>query len=34
VITVAGDQAVGIVNGAVIVETVFGFPDRQAEMAQ
>jgi peptide/nickel transport system permease protein len=26
VITVAGDQAVGIVNGAVIVETVFGFP--------
>jgi peptide/nickel transport system permease protein len=26
VITVPGDQAVGIVNGAVIVETVFGFP--------
>jgi len=26
VITVAGDQAVGIVNGAVIVETVSGFP--------
>lgn len=26
VITVAGDQAVGIVNGAVIVETIFGFP--------
>jgi peptide/nickel transport system permease protein len=26
VITVAGDQAVGIINGAVIVETVFGFP--------
>ncbi len=26
VITVAGDQAVGIVNGAVIVETVFGWP--------
>jgi peptide/nickel transport system permease protein len=26
VVTVAGDQAVGIVNGAVIVETVFGFP--------
>jgi peptide/nickel transport system permease protein len=26
VITVAGDQAAGIVNGAVIVETVFGFP--------
>ncbi len=25
VITVAGDQAAGIVNGAVIVETVFGF---------
>ncbi len=25
-ITVAGDQAAGIVNGAVIVETVFGFP--------
>lgn len=26
VITVAADQAAGIVNGAVIVETVFGFP--------
>jgi peptide/nickel transport system permease protein len=26
VITVAGDQATGIINGAVIVETVFGFP--------
>ncbi|MBK5570622.1 ABC transporter permease [Ensifer sp. SSB1] len=26
VITVAGDQAAGILNGAVIVETVFGFP--------
>jgi peptide/nickel transport system permease protein len=26
VITVAGDQAASIVNGAVIVETVFGFP--------
>lgn len=26
VITVAGDQAAGIINGAVIVETVFGFP--------
>ena len=26
VITVAGDQAAGIVNGAVIVETVFGLP--------
>lgn len=26
VITVAGDQAAGMVNGAVIVETVFGFP--------
>ena len=26
VITVAGDQAAGIVNGAVIVETIFGFP--------
>lgn len=25
VITVAGDQAAGIINGAVIVETVFGF---------
>ena len=25
-ITVAGDQAAGIVNGAVIVETIFGFP--------
>ena len=27
VITVASDQAAGIVNGAVIVETVFGFSD-------
>ncbi len=26
VITVASDQAASIVNGAVIVETVFGFP--------
>jgi len=26
VITVAGDQAAGIINGAVIVETVYGFP--------
>lgn len=26
VVTVAGDQAAGIVNGAVIVETIFGFP--------
>ncbi len=26
VITVAGDQTAGIVNGAVIVETIFGFP--------
>jgi peptide/nickel transport system permease protein len=26
VITVAGDQAAGIINGAVVVETVFGFP--------
>jgi peptide/nickel transport system permease protein len=26
VITVASDQAAGILNGAVIVETVFGFP--------
>ena len=26
VITVAGDQAAGIVNGAVIIETIFGFP--------
>ena len=26
VITVAGDQATGIVNGAVVVETIFGFP--------
>jgi peptide/nickel transport system permease protein len=26
VITVAGDQAAGIVNGAVIVETIFGWP--------
>ena len=26
VITVAGDQAAGIINGAVVVETIFGFP--------
>lgn len=26
VVTVAGDQAAGMVNGAVIAETVFGFP--------
>lgn len=26
VVTVAGDQAAGIVNGAVVVETIFGFP--------
>src|SRR4051812_14524737 len=26
VITVAGDQAAGVVNGAVIIETMFGFP--------
>jgi peptide/nickel transport system permease protein len=26
VITVAGDQAAGMVNGAIIVETIFGFP--------
>ena len=26
IITVAGDQAAGIINGAVIVETIFGFP--------
>ena len=26
VVTVAGDQATGIVNGAVVVETIFGFP--------
>jgi peptide/nickel transport system permease protein len=26
VITVAGDQAAGFINGAVIVETIFGFP--------
>jgi peptide/nickel transport system permease protein len=26
VITVIGDQAAGILNGAVIVETIFGFP--------
>jgi peptide/nickel transport system permease protein len=26
VITVAGDQAAGMVNGAVIAETIFGFP--------
>src|SRR3712207_7038722 len=24
--TVAGDQAAGIINGAVIVETIFGWP--------
>jgi peptide/nickel transport system permease protein len=26
VITVAGDQAAGFINGAVVVETIFGFP--------
>jgi peptide/nickel transport system permease protein len=26
VITVTGDQAAGILNGAVVVETIFGFP--------
>jgi peptide/nickel transport system permease protein len=26
VITVAGDQAAGLLNGAVVVESVFGFP--------
>ncbi len=26
VITVIGDQAAGILNGAVVVETIFGFP--------
>jgi peptide/nickel transport system permease protein len=26
VITVAGDQLAGIINGAVVVETIFGFP--------
>jgi peptide/nickel transport system permease protein len=26
VVTVAGDQAAGLLNGAVVVETVFGFP--------
>jgi peptide/nickel transport system permease protein len=26
ILTVAGDQAVGFVNGAVIVETIFGWP--------
>lgn len=26
VITVAGDQAAGMINGAVVIETVFGFP--------
>jgi peptide/nickel transport system permease protein len=26
VITVVGDQAAGILNGAVVVETIFGFP--------
>lgn len=26
VITVAGDQAAGMLNGAVVVETIFGFP--------
>jgi peptide/nickel transport system permease protein len=26
VITVAGDQAAGLLNGAVVVETIFGFP--------
>ena len=26
VITIAGDQAAGMINGAVVVETIFGFP--------
>jgi peptide/nickel transport system permease protein len=26
VITVAGDQAAGLLNGAVVIETIFGFP--------
>ena len=26
VITVVGDQAAGLLNGAVVVETIFGFP--------
>ena len=26
VVTVAGDQAAGMINGAVIAETIFGFP--------
>jgi peptide/nickel transport system permease protein len=26
VITVIGDQAAGLLNGAVVVETIFGFP--------
>jgi peptide/nickel transport system permease protein len=26
IVTVAGDQATAIVNGAVVVETIFGFP--------
>src|SRR5690606_38265600 len=26
VITVAGDQTAGIINGAIIVETIYGFP--------
>ncbi len=26
ILTVAGDQAVGLLNGAVVVETIFGFP--------
>ena len=26
VITVAGDQTAGILNGAVVIETIFGFP--------
>ena len=26
IITVIGDQAAGLLNGAVIVETIFGFP--------
>ena len=26
VITVIGDQAAGMLNGAVVVETIFGFP--------
>jgi peptide/nickel transport system permease protein len=26
VVTVIGDQAAGMLNGAVVVETIFGFP--------